>query len=664
MSRFFMRSGLLVPTLVASLCSALLETSSDGSLQLRNARGQYCTPSVIDEVAHILSSGHSKSGVGLCQVDRLADLLSTSHAEVQRAFKFLNLTTPQQGSGKEYPVTCAQLCERLEATFKAKLPGNRDTACNSGCEEDITCMDVSETRLAELFSYRHETRALHDNGVLQFLNRNQPDGPLTVKRPVRSISQTAQHRNGERQATPSATQQERHPLEPELLARLAAIFHMFVRVEPRQRNHGEGDSVALLEGLSSGDRCTSISGAASLAESLVTFATKQVSAGRAGTAAKDWFGRSASDEIFKKELLRIMKSVHTQIRRLQPVYPGPACEVVEAIAYVFADDKYVQLECNIEEAKETHCVQTLSGEPIIYLCDKFFKLDRGGQVETLLHEASHVADSYTQDVCMNEFGRETADIFLAVPAGTLGEEALGTFWAMEPPVDAPREHLMMNSDTDTEAIAEFWAREEGPDGSYELLVFYPFSGRPYGANSGCRVAYGREECQELAMLSPRKAIRNADNFALFVSALMQSWPTGRTEPLGCFLVGDWCVGDRVTLPGPTPRKGVVQYRTPTLNANFSVGQQVWVREYRDRTWEKGYINSTTPDLLVTVDRGTFMFGNIRQSLSEDLMVALRSDDGRSYIARSRDLICGDVEDAERACRGMLDFAFGHTDTKE
>jgi len=193
-----------------------------------------------------------------------------------------------------------------------------------------------------------------------------------------------------------------------------------------------------------------------------------------------WFGADAyTDNHKRSEILRVMNSVNEMLGNVKYIYPGKQCEK-NTFAYVFPRGKKSR---------------NANGQFIFCLCPLYMKSDVAVQIETLVHEASHHAIAYTDDVCADDVEDENAakPIMVTKPLHYFG----GSKDIMDEMYTIDGRTAVVRFVTDTEVT----------------LQIEP----PYATCK--RKAYGRESCSKLAKGTPEqaiKAIRNADNFCYYV----------------------------------------------------------------------------------------------------------------------------------------------------
>eukprot|EP00435_Cladocopium_sp_Y103_P005736 s3811_g1.t2 len=107
-----------------------------------------------------------------------------------------------------------------------------------------------------------------------------------------------------------------------------------------------------------------------------------------------WFGRDAFyNPMARKEVLRVMNSVDHMISNVYYVYPGVMC-TNRTFAYVYPKGGACE-----EKHLEEYACRTIydTNQFVFYLCPFYFSRPLE-MVETLVHEGSHHATAYTQDV--------------------------------------------------------------------------------------------------------------------------------------------------------------------------------------------------------------------------------------------------------------------------
>jgi len=220
------------------------------------------------------------------------------------------------------------------------------------------------------------------------------------------------------------------------------------------------------------------------AQAYITTAIKKFKRRATQTHINRWFGSQAfSDQSTRQEVLRVLNSVDRMLGNVHYVFPGQEC-AMSTYAYVFSKG------APDDTSEDT---MTGDGQYIFYLCALYVYSDEGVQVETLTHEGSHHATSFTDDVCMDEVYDKTKKkpelieySKNSVPAGTdIGD------------------YLQLNDGTIVVVRLV--------QGDKITLQLDP----PMGDDCEHK-AYGRQACEDLASQASWKALRNADNFCYYV----------------------------------------------------------------------------------------------------------------------------------------------------
>jgi len=202
-----------------------------------------------------------------------------------------------------------------------------------------------------------------------------------------------------------------------------------------------------------------------------------------------WFGADAfSNKRTRKEVLRVLNSVDDMLGNVHYVYPGKEC-AMGTYAYVYSAG------APDESPEDT---KTSKGEFIFYVCSLYVYAEDKVQVETLVHEGSHHASAFTDDVCMDEINDPSKAVTLVVK----------TKKELDVDDDLNLNDLLMLDDGSIVMVRNIEKVRLGSD--KVTLQLDP----PRGS---CKQkAYGRGPCAKLAKQVSWKALRNADNFCYYV----------------------------------------------------------------------------------------------------------------------------------------------------
>jgi len=119
-----------------------------------------------------------------------------------------------------------------------------------------------------------------------------------------------------------------------------------------------------------------------------------------------WFGRDAFfNPMVRKEVLRVMNSVNHMISNVYLVYPGTYCHQISnfTMAYVFSKGGWCP-DDQLTTGKYACRTRNSTNQFVFYLCP-YLLTKPAETVETLVHEGSHHATAFLQDV---KFENQTA----------------------------------------------------------------------------------------------------------------------------------------------------------------------------------------------------------------------------------------------------------------
>mmetsp|Transcript_25034 Transcript_25034/g.59535 ORF Transcript_25034/g.59535 Transcript_25034/m.59535 type:complete len:689 (+) Transcript_25034:59-2125(+) len=119
-----------------------------------------------------------------------------------------------------------------------------------------------------------------------------------------------------------------------------------------------------------------------------------------------WFGEGTfANATARTEVLRVLNAIDHMISNVHYVFPGPRCRP-NTYAYVYPNG----YECVKSFEREEPCARMKGTKKyVFYLCPLYFQRPRE-MVETLVHEGSHHATAFTEDVTFGTrkaYGRTT-----------------------------------------------------------------------------------------------------------------------------------------------------------------------------------------------------------------------------------------------------------------
>eukprot|EP00438_Fugacium_kawagutii_P036495 Skav201080 [mRNA] locus=scaffold2138:23257:25850:- [translate_table: standard] len=138
-----------------------------------------------------------------------------------------------------------------------------------------------------------------------------------------------------------------------------------------------------------------------MAKAYMSIVIRAFSARETEVPMRTWFGRDSFDTpAVRKEVLRVLNSVTHMISNVYYVYPGPQCSP-NTYAYVYPKGG----ECEESEMQEYACRKHIRTKQFVFFLCPFYFSRPDEMVETLVHEGSHHATAYTDDV---DFEGDTA----------------------------------------------------------------------------------------------------------------------------------------------------------------------------------------------------------------------------------------------------------------
>jgi len=183
------------------------------------------------------------------------------------------------------------------------------------------------------------------------------------------------------------------------------------------------------------------------------------------------------------------------------------------------------------------CVKNSENKFLFYLCPLYFNSNESTQLETQLHEASHHATAFTQDVCMEEcYPGRNSSVIVQQPVRAFQAFTAGDFLWTSPPASYhfPQQFVRVGE----RAMAKILHK------TLDSVTLEFFNDGPNCPSQF--KAYGRRPCLDLAVIEPRKAIINADNLCYFVTDVVAGH-VGQVSAQEC--THGFCFGTKVLYSG-------------------------------------------------------------------------------------------------------------------
>jgi len=246
-----------------------------------------------------------------------------------------------------------------------------------------------------------------------------------------------------------------------------------------------------------------------------------------------WFGESATEPAVRGEVLRVLNSILKVMDNAELVYNDTNCDK-STFAFVFPTGYMGIIDPNSTMPRIS---SNPEGQPLVYVCPRMLSPPIFEAVQAFVHESSHHATAYTQDVIDCEDVRylwlKTSQL-----AKIAGNDCKALFGSE---ADLPRFRIggyscnvtgdRLHAALDLQASPSVKSMDRSLLYGMDILRFSE-DGKlvlckveemeDYASSSaelsmwGCNNAYGQEMCKELAEKDPFKARLNADNFGYYV----------------------------------------------------------------------------------------------------------------------------------------------------
>ncbi|CAJ1413880.1 unnamed protein product [Effrenium voratum] len=311
-----------------------------------------CSSDIVQQTCELLNENAST----VVSRATVAAVLSRTDDEMNKFWTALSLPDS---------VGCADLCTSVIRYIKANhvLPPRSDLACytvgrRSFCDADLRAKSLVSQGNAE----EDDLPDFHDSQVAR--------------------------------STGNASQKVVPPSPSKVWSLLERVANLF-RIYPA---HAAEDNLENLESMpedgavSEFDVVRMARKSEKIALAFVNYAVREFNYVLTGPQLLRWFG--VNDTETRRTILATLNSVADVLANAWYVYPGSMCNE-ERFAYALgrgADCSHADLQSDA-----SRCA-TFEGHYVIFLCNSFFK-HPDEQLLTLIHEASHQAVAYTDDIC-------------------------------------------------------------------------------------------------------------------------------------------------------------------------------------------------------------------------------------------------------------------------
>eukprot|EP00933_Yihiella_yeosuensis_P024999 TRINITY_DN19382_c1_g1_i1.p1 TRINITY_DN19382_c1_g1~~TRINITY_DN19382_c1_g1_i1.p1 ORF type:complete len:623 (+),score=105.42 TRINITY_DN19382_c1_g1_i1:96-1871(+) len=529
-----------------------LDIDAEHALQASATDTRICSQDIVDETGMMIDNRkYNGKGHDICSKPELQELLAAGAETMNQLWKRLHL--PDAPSCKE---VCQAVAHELD--IHGRLPPRSDLGCILVAGQVECDIDLSEASISQLANYTGDIPDFHDEDVMTVEEQKEE-----AERRVKEISRLETEDDMDHVSNEARD-------EWNLLRTVANLFRIFPPSHTSVEVTSEGGSMLELEKVSKLDfdvsdvKRTNEKAQACLSTTIRRFNSRQTE-----KSINRWFGPGAfSDEQGRrKELRRLLNSVHNMLGNTAFVYPGDKCSD-KIYAYVHPrSGSSVKAQCDgLLPAKDEKCVKNSQGQFLIFLCDLYIKKPEE-RIETLLHEGSHHATAFTDDVCMDSFYHGSVEeIFSTVPKSQIAAEdlKLKNVVFIAPPPGYPDDTYEIKR-FNGEVMAQIVKIEED---SVELKFFT----RDYGMGPSVfchHKGYGRTPCMSLAKLSQRLAIKNADSLCYYISDVSSDVSQiPKSDASDCQAAGKFCVGATVTYQPVGGRGDITDGHGSTIRSNF------------------------------------------------------------------------------------------------
>eukprot|EP00933_Yihiella_yeosuensis_P023376 TRINITY_DN1819_c0_g1_i3.p1 TRINITY_DN1819_c0_g1~~TRINITY_DN1819_c0_g1_i3.p1 ORF type:complete len:830 (-),score=147.94 TRINITY_DN1819_c0_g1_i3:109-2598(-) len=574
-----------------------INLDGDKTMQATTPNLSICSKDIVDETGELIDNQKNDDmGYGICSKNEVQELLAAGPEAMNQFWKTLNL--PDEPS-------CQAVCKAVasELDHHGILPPRSDLGCIL-LDGKMDCdIDLSEASIRQFANFKGDLPDFHDKDV------------MTEKEQKEEVERKIQKKISPKMKDQANLASDIAQEARDLLQTTANLFRFF---PPSATSFvasaaGAGASLVELHGSSKKliDYQKDVMKTVETAKFYLSNTIKKFKKKKTEESINRWFGPGAfQDESGRRnEVKRLLKAVKAMLGNAAFVYPGQQCSA-GTYAYVYPrNGSSVRPQCDGKEPVEDEkCVKNSEGQYMIYLCPLYLKRPNE-TIEVLLHEGSHHASAFTDDVCMDDFynGWIVKEVSHTVNTSKIPEDkrAVRKYVWIKPPDGYPEETFQC---VGANCIAEITRIDTHSVEVKFLIQDDEDDAEPWQTCN--RKAYGRKHCKALARLSPAKAIKNADNLCYYISDVSRNEtdnPISDDSP-DCIKTGRFCVGDTVKYLGKdktdehdftirTNAIGLVLYlgnsRGQSPLEGFDEGDLVEVNFKGDGVqWKNGSVSST------------------------------------------------------------------------
>jgi len=484
-------------------------------------------------------------------------------------------------------LTCASMCDAIQSYMASNhlLPPFSDVGCTYVDDEVCCNVDLRQPQLASLVTNREDMPDFHEGEVAAKKKEIMMQNSRGLHE---KDANSAFDRIVARENRFNELLQEKGQIDYRLwiiTRRLANLFRIYPvphRVAPNKHEsliqamsrggNGTSDPQPYVPPAFSGNWRDGVAKTMVKAQAVLSWAIRLFHARDTKKSITTWFGKDAyTHDGIRKELNRVMNAVDNMLSNVIFAYGDDFCGDTpdeDSHIYAFVAPFPDPSEGSIDKCNGTYpqtnevCVKNRDQQFVFYLCNTYMNATEQEQIETMLHEGSHHGTAFTNDVCMNEFFRDSDPRVYArqVPLSSVEGHF---FYDNNRSVHIKFED-MADLDIDYLMASGLYVVNETTS-TFEGTLVHRFENRAVVQlkrsdedkdDDNCEddhamPAYGRGLCKVLARLSPFYAVKNADNVCYYLFDIMSNHGVTKFSYEPCEGAGatGFCIGQRVVYLG-------------------------------------------------------------------------------------------------------------------